>query len=121
MVIPLHVTGYFEATSSIVDAEVRLIIESNYRRAEDILRKHIDKLHIMAEALIKYETIGQDQIQDIMQGKPIREPASWRNKDSIDETNKPVDEKIPSQDDHGPIKLGDENQGTVSADGTINN
>lgn len=104
-----------EATSSVVDAEVRLIIESNYRRAEDILRKHIDKLHTMAEALIKYETIGQDQIQDIMQGKPIREPASWR-KDS-----KPVDEKIPSQDDRGPIKLGDENQGTVSADGTINN
>lgn len=110
-----------EATSSVVDAEVRLIIESNYRRAEDILRKNIDKLHIMAQTLIKYETIGQDQIQDIMQGRPIREPASWRSKDSTDQTNKPEDEKIPGQDDRGPIKLGNENQGTVSAEGTINN
>ncbi len=106
-----------EATSSVVDAEVRLLIERNYQRAEDILRENIDKLHIMAESLIKFETIGTDQIQDIMQGKPIREPASSRQKES---EKKIVDEKIPSQDDRGPIKLGDENQGTISADGTIN-
>ena len=46
-----------EATSSMVDAEVREIIERNYRRAEKILKENIEKLHAMAEALIKYETI----------------------------------------------------------------
>ena len=46
-----------EATSSVVDAEVRLIIERNYRRAEEILKANIDKLHTMAETLMKYETI----------------------------------------------------------------
>ncbi len=64
-----------EATSSMVDAEVRGIIERNYQRAEKILKENIEKLHIMAEALIKYETIGVDQIQDIMAGRPVREPA----------------------------------------------
>lgn len=107
-----------EATSSIVDAEVRVLVERNYRRAEDILRENIEKLHLMADTLIKYETIGHDQIQDIMDGKPIREPTSSRNKDN---QQKIPDEKIPSQDDRGPIKLGDGNQGTVSADGNINN
>jgi cell division protease FtsH len=109
-----------EATSSVVDAEVRLLIERNYRRAEEILKEHIDKLHVMADALIKYETINQDQIMDIMNGRPMRETVSSRSKDSTD-ASKVQDEKIPSQDDRGPIKLGNENQGTVSADGTINN
>lgn len=68
-----------EATSSIVDAEVRGIIERNYQRADQILRENIEILHAMAQALIKYETIGQEQIEDIMNGKPAREPSSWRS------------------------------------------
>lgn len=114
-----------EATSSVVDAEVRVIIERNYRRAEEILKANIDKLHVMAEMLIKYETIGQDQLQDIMQGKPVREPASSRSKDAAQQstttTNIPADVKIAKQEENGTLKPGDENRGTVSADGTINN
>ena len=110
-----------EATSSVVDAEVRGIIERNYRRADEILRDNIEKLHIMAQALIKYETIGQDQIQDIMAGKPVREPASWRNKDVADKNKSSVDEKITKPEENGPIKLGDGNEGTASANGSINN
>ncbi|MDA8561563.1 ATP-dependent zinc metalloprotease FtsH [Gammaproteobacteria bacterium] len=66
-----------EATSCIIDQEVREIIDKNYIRAEKILKEHIDKLHTMAEALMKYETIGVNQIQDIMSGDPIREPSGW--------------------------------------------
>ena len=66
-----------EATSSIVDAEVRNIIGRNYQRAEKILRDNIETLHTMAQALIKFETINVEQIQDIMTGKPVREPANW--------------------------------------------
>ena len=68
-----------EATSSLVDAEVRSLIERNYQRAETILKENLDKLHDMAAALIKYETIGTDQIEDIMAGREVREPSSWRN------------------------------------------
>lgn len=106
-----------EATSSVVDAEVRDIIARNYQRAETILRENIDKLHIMAEALVKYETIGVDQIQDIMGGKPIREPASWRNnKDSNGKLKQKVDDK--TEDKQEKIKIDDETQGTAPADGT---
>lgn len=67
-----------EAMSSIVDTEVRQIIERNYQRAEKLLKDNLEKLHNMAQALVKYETIGLDQIQDVMQGSAIREPAHWR-------------------------------------------
>ena len=85
-----------EKTSGVIDQEVHEIVDKNYRRAEQILKDNIEKLHLMAEALIKYETIGQDQIQDVMAGRSIRDPAGWQeslsNKNSIkddkNETNK---------------------------------
>src|SRR5476649_1812643 len=52
-----------EATSSLVDGEVRSLIERNYQRAEKILKDHVVQLHAMADALMKYETITPDQIQ----------------------------------------------------------
>jgi cell division protease FtsH len=67
-----------EATSNIVDTEVRTIVDRNYRRAEKILKDNIDKLHTLAEALVKYETVGIEQLEDIMKGRTIREPAGWR-------------------------------------------
>jgi cell division protease FtsH len=66
-------------TANIIDEEVKAIIEINYNRAEQILRANIDKLHLMAEALIKYETIDRDQIDDIMSGKVARLPKDWSN------------------------------------------
>ena len=60
-----------------IDAEVRKFIDTNYDRAETILKEHMDKLHAMAEALIKYETIDEDQIKDIMAGREPREPQDW--------------------------------------------
>src|SRR3990167_922807 len=72
-----------ESMSSMVDAEIRSIVSRNYQRAEKILKENIDKLHTMAVALIKYETITQDQIQDVMAGRTVHEPPGWRNtKDS---------------------------------------
>lgn len=104
-----------EATSSMVDTEVRQIIERNYQRAEHILRENIEKLHTMAQALIKYETIGQEQIQDIMAGKPVREPASWRNKDTSDKTKQKLEETNGMNEQQAGRKLADENEGTGTA------
>lgn len=66
-----------ETTFGIIDQEIHEIIDRNYKRAEQILKENIGKLHSMAQALIKYETIGQDQIQDVMTDQPIREPQDW--------------------------------------------
>ena len=56
---------------------MRNIIDRNYARARNILTDKMDKLHAMAEALIKYETIDTEQIEDIMSGRPPRPPADW--------------------------------------------
>ena len=59
-----------ESTTAKIDTEVKAIIEKNYKRAKTIINKHLDVLHAMAQALITYETLDQDQINDIMAGKP---------------------------------------------------
>ena len=55
-----------EETSKVIDAEVKSIIDSCYASAEKLLKDNMAKLHTMAEALLKYETIDADQIDDIM-------------------------------------------------------
>ncbi len=66
-----------DETAHDIDQEIRSIIDRSYARAEEILKTNLDKLHMMADALMKYETIDSDQIDDIMDGKPPRPPADW--------------------------------------------
>lgn len=71
-----------DSTAHVIDEEVRAVIDRNYKRAERILRENLETLHLMAEALIKYETIDDMQIADIMQGKPAQPPADWIEEDT---------------------------------------
>ncbi len=64
-------------TAHAIDEEVKRVIESNYQRARQILTSALDKLHLMADALVKYETIDEEQLKEIMSGKPPRPPAGW--------------------------------------------
>jgi cell division protease FtsH len=66
-----------DGTAHAIDEEIRSIIDNNYRRAKQILEERMDRLHSMAEALIKYETIDEGQIKDIMAGREPRPPADW--------------------------------------------
>lgn len=66
-----------EETSTLIDKEVRSIIDESYATAKDILEKHIDTLHLMSDALMKYETIDEDQIQQIMKGDEPSPPKDW--------------------------------------------
>lgn len=66
-----------DVTVHAIDEEIRSVIDNNYRRAEKILRENEDKLHTMAQALIKYETIDESQIRDIMAGREPRPPTDW--------------------------------------------
>jgi cell division protease FtsH len=66
-----------DETAHAIDQEVRRVIESNYQRARDILQTNIEKLHAMSDALIKFETIDDSQIKDIMAGRPPSAPAGW--------------------------------------------
>lgn len=66
-----------EETAKAVDEEVRRIIDTNYARAKQILLDNRDKLDAMAEALLKYETLDSEQIDDIMAGRPVHPPKDW--------------------------------------------
>jgi cell division protease FtsH len=63
-----------EATMQKVDAEIRRIIDQQYRVARKILEENREKVEVMAKALLEYETLDADQIGDIMSGKPPRPP-----------------------------------------------
>ena len=70
-----------DETAHIIDEEIRRIIDTNYAKAEKILKSGRDKLDIMADALLKYETIDSDQIDAIMEGKVPPPPAGWNDDD----------------------------------------
>lgn len=64
-------------TAKLIDSEVRSIIDQCYGTAKQILTDNRDKLDAMADALMKYETIDAEQIDDIMAGRAPREPRDW--------------------------------------------
>ncbi|HLR17694.1 MAG TPA: ATP-dependent zinc metalloprotease FtsH [Alcanivoracaceae bacterium] len=64
-------------TAVTIDEEVRAIIDRCYDTAERILHENRDKLEAMAQALMLYETIDADQIDDIMNGRTPRPPKDW--------------------------------------------
>jgi len=66
-----------DVTAHAIDEEIRRVIENNYQRARQILTSSLDKLHTMADALMKYETIDEEQLKDLMAGKTPKPPAGW--------------------------------------------
>ena len=62
---------------------VRRVIDTNYGHAREILQSNLDKLHLMAQALIKYETIDEEQLKDIMAGK-LPKPPLWTELELLD-------------------------------------
>ena len=63
-----------EATQQKVDAEIRRILDEQYGIARNLLETNKDKVEAMTAALMEFETIDADQINDIMAGQPAREP-----------------------------------------------
>jgi len=66
-----------DVTAHAIDEEIRAVIDNEYQRAESILKEKIEILHTMADALIRYETIDENQIKDIMEGRKPRPPSDW--------------------------------------------
>ncbi|ABM33189.1 ATP-dependent zinc metalloprotease FtsH [Paracidovorax citrulli] len=66
-----------EQTMEKVDGEVRRIIDEQYALARKLIEDNQDKMHAMANALLEWETIDTEQLDDIMAGKPPRPPKDW--------------------------------------------
>ena len=67
-----------EETSNTIDKEVRRLLDETYETAQKILEDNMDYLHLMSDALMKYETIDESQIAEIMQGKSLPLPKIGR-------------------------------------------
>jgi len=96
-------SGVSGETAKLIDQEVRRIIDDCYATARQLLEDNRDKLEMMTQALMKFETIDADQIQDIMEGKPAREPKDWNS----DDRKGPGAASGTSADDEPADKRGD--------------
>jgi cell division protease FtsH len=66
-----------DVTAHAIDEEIRSLVDTAYQHAQTIITENMDKLHAMAKALIRYETIDETQIKDIMEGREPRPPSDW--------------------------------------------
>ncbi|OZA73219.1 MAG: ATP-dependent metalloprotease, partial [Thiotrichales bacterium 39-47-5] len=86
-------------TGKLIDDEIHALIDRNYKRAEQILRDNFDKLHIMGEALMKYETIDDEQVRQIMEeGRFPDAPKDWN-----EDVDQPMDAQPPTA---GEVVMG---------------
>jgi cell division protease FtsH len=90
-------------TARRIDEVIREILDRAYARSKQLLTDNLDKLHVMADALLQYETIDARQIDDIMAGREPGEPADWSKPSSSGS----VPPNLPPRGDAGSPKLGD--------------
>jgi cell division protease FtsH len=66
-------------TARLIDEEIRTIVESAHNTAHQLVESHLQQLHLMADALMKYESIGGEQINQIMEGREPDPPEGWND------------------------------------------
>jgi cell division protease FtsH len=69
-----HTREYSEEVAYQIDKEVRHLLDESYEKARKILRDNIDKLHAVAAALLKHETLSRSEFLTVMEGKELPEP-----------------------------------------------
>jgi cell division protease FtsH len=91
-------------TAHAIDKEIRAVVDLNFKRAKRILEENNDKLHVMADALMKYETIDARQIQEIMQGREPGPPEAWEDDSTPPAPGTPATGTQKPTSPPGPIK-----------------
>ncbi|MDC0423465.1 ATP-dependent zinc metalloprotease FtsH [Methylophilaceae bacterium] len=76
--MPMSSKSISEATQQKVDNEIKSILDQQYSVARKLIEKNKKKIEVMAKALLEYETIDSNQINDIMAGKKVRPPKPSR-------------------------------------------
>jgi cell division protease FtsH len=111
-----------DETAKLIDEEIKLLLDRNYQRAEQILNDNRDVLESMKDALMKYETIDAAQIDDLMDRKEVRPPKDWSDDDDktsnssasgSSSASKDESSKEESNSDISPSGQGDSNSGSV--------
>ncbi len=94
--------NYSEAVAAEIDSEIRRIVDEAYDRAEKLLTEHMDKLHTVAKALLKVETLDADQFEIIFSGE-----ASIEEEDTVDEALEKINAAVKAKKD-STLTLGKE-------------
>ena len=79
---------------------MRAIVNRNYARARQILIDNMDILHAMKDALVKYETIEEEQIKQLMNREPVTPPSGWEDNKDTSPKAKPQEETTESTVNH---------------------
>jgi len=79
---------YSEQTAVAIDEEVRTMVEGAFKEALDLLRKHIDKLHLIASSLLEREVLDRDEMDRLMRGEKLDPPKTTMEQE-IEATRNP--------------------------------
>jgi cell division protease FtsH len=107
--------NYSEHTAQLIDAEVKRIIDENYQRAKDLIMTHKDKLAMIAQALLEYETLDGTMVEDIIRTgtftpppapkNPVEPPVGAKAATPLPEVPKPAPPKLPGLGDPAPATV----------------
>ncbi len=97
-----------DATAKIIDDEIRRIVNEGEARAREILTKNIDKLHLVAKALLEYETLSGDEIRSVINGEEIVRPSEDDTPSDAGRRSSVPESGTPDQDE--PTDLAPEPQ-----------
>lgn len=103
-------------TAKLLDAEIRKILDDCYAEAVQLLEEHRDKMELMKDALMEYETLDADQITEIMQGRKPQPPKDWQDGDGGVKASK-ADETAANED--AETKAEDEPKSTDPVGGSV--
>ncbi len=107
-----HTREYSEEVAYQIDKEVRRLLDESYEKARKILRDNIDKLHALAAALLKHETLSRAEFLALMEGKELPEPEQKPLRPEPDKTGdkteKPAAPRPEPKPDMRRILTGDQ-------------
>ena len=93
-----HMKNYSENVAAVIDEEVNKIITDAYKRTEQILTEHVDKLHLLAETLVKLEKVNEEQFVSLMENGTLPEDKEVKEPETIEEITETVEEATETEE-----------------------
>lgn len=109
-------THVSEATQQAIDKEVRRILEEEYFRAKKMLEENRERIELMVECLMKWETIDFDQINDIMEGREVRPPKEGSSAKTLEPLH--PETKVEEKKEQAPVEAVAEKTDDVAQEQT---
>ena len=92
-----HMKNYSENVAAVIDEEVNRIITDAYKRTEQILTEHVDKLHLLAETLVKLEKVNEEQFVSLMENGALPEEKEVKEPETVEEITEPVEDTTETE------------------------